>query len=1589
MIVVFVAAGFAKLLDQLNFSIGAKVAFLERTGENMRINWNRNGIVFAALILLCLLTAPLASAQNFVPTGSLNVPRQGQTATLLNNGLVLIAGGYGLSGVLSSAELYNPATGTSTLTGSLNVARELHTATLLNNGTVLIAGGFNGSYLAGAELYDPATGTFTITGSLNIPRLYHTATLLNTGMVLITGGGISGNAELYNPATGIFTYTGAPIAYRYAHTATLLQNSLVLLAGGINLTSAELYDPTTGTFFPTGSLNIAREFHTATALNDGTVLIAGGVEGGLGGTFLSSAELYNPANGTFTLTGSMMFARLFHTATLLNSAWVLVAGGDDGTQQTTNTLASAELYNPGSGTFNLTGSMNVARLYQTATLLNNGTVLVTGGGGLCGCILASDELYEPPSNLTPFLLGAGGTTTNPTGSFAEPVNTATGDYYFTATDLAVNGRGIPFVFNRYYNSLDTYRGPLGSGWTHTYNVVLTTNPDGAVTIKQQDGSSVSFAPNGSGGYSPSTVGLFDILQQNSGGSFTLTKPNQIKLLFSALGRLLSVRDRNGNTQQMTYNASGNLVSITDTAGRVFTLSYDNNNHLILLSDPIGRTVSYTYDVNGNLISGVNPAGGITQYSYNSTGQMTSAVDARGTTYVQNTYDSAGRVVAQNNGRGATTQFAYNTPSSGVTTITDANGNTIQHLYDANMRLIEVVDGSRATTTFSYDSNNDRTGVTDPNGHLTAFTYDSNGNLTSVVNALGSSVSLTYDNFNDVINTKDPAGHVTSLAYDAKGNLTKLVDALGNTSSLSHDALGQLLGLTDANGHTTTFGWDNLGNRSQSTDGAGRTTTFAYDAVGRMISSTDGLGHTTKFQYDALSRISDWIDVLGGQTHYAYDAIGDLTVLTDANGHATSYQYDSAVNLVTMVDALTHQTAYKYDANNNLISVTNARGKVSSYSYDASNRRFKRTDPLGRAAMLAYDLVGNLISVTYANGSSRTISYDAANRPTTLSYADGTAVSRAYDPNGNRTSMTDSLGITSYSYDFLNRLTAVTRFDGKKISHAYDSVGNRSALIHPDGKSVLYRYDPSNRLMGITDWNGGTTTYMYDAAARLVSTALPNGIQSSYTYDQANRLIAVSNASPKKVLSRFQYLLDAVGNRTQVRSQLGTTTYVYDALNELISSTGVPGISTQYSYDATGNRTSLALPDINVPYSYDDADELISAGPATFTYDGNGNRASETVLGITTTYGWDSANRLKSVSLGPLADVQYGYDGDGNRISMSTPFSQDSFVNDIGLRLPRILADYTAGVPTDYVNGYAVVAAMSAGDADYLDYDGLGSTANISQSNGRAQGSFAYDVWGEPLNPAGGAIPRFAGQSLDTWDNLYYMRARYYDPAVGRFLSNDPLGARFGGPYDQNRYVYARNNPLRYVDPSGLSAEPNSIADVYQRHIGEQGGLGAGFKSSSTTPNLIPLGLVVGICVVQPEICIAAGLAIVDGLAYLSTETASLCLQHIATCTNLIRGAATVGLARATGSPSLPPGAVPSLDPWNYFNSTPPIVSGVNDIWDTFGSAGPDSIDTNPGAAFSDYLDDPEDTIRWTGPDFSPVPNDSPSFDDSFDVSDIA
>jgi N-acetylneuraminic acid mutarotase len=337
-------------------------------------------------------------------TGSLNARRTSHTATLLTNGLVLVAGGTAAGVNLASAELYNPSVGTwATTTTPLIMARQDHTATLLPNGKVLVAGGLNPGALSTAELYDPVAATWSSAGSMSTARYLHEASLLPNGKVLVTGGIDSSGAlrtataELFDPVAGTWASTISMNVGRDLHTSTVLPNGRVLVVSGIAnsgaTTTAELYDPAinpaTGTWTTaTGTLNFPRKFFTLTLLPNGKVLAAGGFDTNF--LAMTNSELYDPSTTLWTVTGSQNVPRYDHTATLLPNGGVLVAGGYD-----TTYLASAERYDPVSGTWSLTGSMTTPRIYHTATLLTNGLVLVAGGGSTATNSLASAELFNP------------------------------------------------------------------------------------------------------------------------------------------------------------------------------------------------------------------------------------------------------------------------------------------------------------------------------------------------------------------------------------------------------------------------------------------------------------------------------------------------------------------------------------------------------------------------------------------------------------------------------------------------------------------------------------------------------------------------------------------------------------------------------------------------------------------------------------------------------------------------------------------------------------------------------------------------------------------------------------------------------------------------------------------------------------------------------------------------------------------------------------------------------------------------------------------------------------------------------------------
>ena len=468
-----------------------------------------------ALVLVCLAWQLLpgrvqSRSQNLAPdinTGALNTAREGHTATLLQNGKVLVAGGRSGGTIFNTAEIYDPVTGQwSPTTNTLTTARHGHSAVLLRSGLVLLIGGqgTNG-FVSSAEIYDPSDNTWKPAQSsqMNLARYHASATLLNNGRVLVAGGvnggGFLRGAELYDPATRTWTRTDANnnnlgnlTDARAEHTATLLTDGRVLVAGGLNgtaaLKSAELYEPNTNRWRRTGDLLTARRLHTATLLPDSTVLVAGGLSGG---TALSSAETYNPATGLWTAAGSFT-ARRSHTATLLPNGRVLALGGK-GTDS--NSLNNAEIYNYTNRTWsnallgppfpaNQVFTLNDARSDHTATMLPNAQVLIAGGLGGGNAVLGSTELYEYAVPTFSVTKNAAGATTQMNATRAA--HTAT--LLPNGKVLVAGGQSMTGTTFVALNSAELYD-PNTGAWTATgslvterYNHTATLLPNGKVLI---------------------------------------------------------------------------------------------------------------------------------------------------------------------------------------------------------------------------------------------------------------------------------------------------------------------------------------------------------------------------------------------------------------------------------------------------------------------------------------------------------------------------------------------------------------------------------------------------------------------------------------------------------------------------------------------------------------------------------------------------------------------------------------------------------------------------------------------------------------------------------------------------------------------------------------------------------------------------------------------------------------------------------------------------------------------------------------------------------------------------------------------------
>lgn len=801
------------------------------------------------------------------------------------------------------------------------------------------------------------------------------------------------------------------------------------------------------------------------------------------------------------------------------------------------------------------------------------------------------------------------------------------------------------------------------------------------------------------------------------------------------------------------------------------------------------------------------------------------------------------------------------------------------------------DASDVVTSYTYNALDLVETITDPLAVVTKYEYDANGNRTKVIEAFGDPLqretTFTYDGSGNLSSVTNPAGHATAYEYDAAGNMTRVTDALGNATAYTYDAAGNRVSTTDALNNTTTHTYDAKGNLLSISDPLGNTTQMAYDENNRLASLTDPEENATTCAYDPYGRLLQITDPLQHSTVYQYDGSGRRTRLTDANGKQTLYTYDLAGRLASDTNALGKSTGYGYDPNGNRTSLTDANGNTTTFEYDAFHRLAKTTYPDGTFDQTAFDAADRIAARTDRMGRTTTFSLDALGRLLTKTYPDSSTVTFAYDVLDNMIGATNAAAAISLTYDALGRrLTESNDTWGKTVTYAYDAAGRRASMTDPEGQTTTYGYDVAGRLTQISHVVMGVVKYGYDAAGRRIGKLLPNGTTTAYAYDAAGRLFTINHRkSDNSPLLKFEYTLDAVGNRLTMTDNDGAHNYSYDNIYQVVGAAhpnpAVNPVET-YTYDAVGNRLTSHL---SSGYSYDANNRLLADDHFEYFYGANDNLTSLTSKtdGSVTHYTYDFENRLVRVDLPDATVVTYSYDALGRRI--------DKTVNGSTTRLLHadkdIICEYDGSMALAalYLHGAGVdepLVMRRGGSSHCYHEDGLGSIGALTTPSGAFSAAYLYDSFGNLQKQTGGAGNPYTYTARE-WNPstmTYYCRARVYLPAIGRFAQPDPLGVEG----DINPYAYGRNNPVNWRDPWGLlSCREKCIRDynkaVRRAHRNAQiGNVGCTAGAAICLAAVGWTGAGAGACWAGYALCEAANVAAYATALSDATEDETNCLS---------------------------------------------------------------------------------------------------------------
>ena len=936
----------------------------------------------------------------------------------------------------------------------------------------------------------------------------------------------------------------------------------------------------------------------------------------------------------------------------------------------------------------------------------------------------------------------------------------------------------------------------------------------------------------------------------------------------------------------------------------YTYDYQGNQLTKLTAKDAAKGLSFTekqeYNHAGQVVKYYNAAGNSTENSYDWLGRKISSTDYAGTptTY---TYDALGRLLSQTitvkSGVTSTTKYDY-----------DAGGDLIRE-----RKPVQAVGSTPvwAKTEYRYDSRGNLISAAQYQGDAVAsatrYTYDGEGNMLTMTTGLsspdasgGSTTTYTYDRFGSVLSETDPLGQAETYSYAPTGKLLSMTDRGGAETQYTYDALGRTLSTVAGDDQV----WYTYSKNGQvlSEENGNYKTEYAYDELGRVTEISESDKEADPELYITITLDANGGTVSPGTRTVKVGSKFMLPTPTRPNYYFTGWYFNGKEiangTVVTFKEDCTlvagwTQDTYTityYPAYNNLSS-----GSISSSSApDELSTSVRDTDdpaanvslgtpvsieyPCGKSITLAGAIfrAPNLVLSGWSRQSnSGKITYrlnqknlvDLAPKGKTLSlygvWQSGTTISpppgEISDVGENETAtLSSSSNLLSYTKTF-----------------TYDLDGNRTGLTVKRGTETLQRttyfYDELNRLIAVAENGTVAATYTYDVNGNRASLTYSNGNTTTYSYNAANWITRLENRSSTSLISAFDYTYYASGAQRSKTDDAGVvTSYTYDHLGRLTRESETNALTVDYRYDANSNRVQMAVSgteNYTVGYTYDAANRLTAsvktqgtaATTAAYTYDADGNLLTQNEdvsdpAGLVT-YGYDGFQRQTSVTAGDRTTT-YAYNAQGIRTSKTCGSSRTSFLLDGG----NVIAELSNGTLTaKYLRGMNLISRTDSSRTTYYLFNAHGDVVDLANSSGSSVKSYDYDAFGNEKSPsASDRNPfRYCGEYWDTETGTYYLRARYYDPLIGRFTQQDShwtsTNAIYGDNPNQlaqredalgltnytyspqiscilqsgNLYVYCINDPINGSDPDGEVIIPNIVAGVF---VGALAGLASDIVS---------------------------------------------------------------------------------------------------------------------------------------------------------------